>query len=76
MLARRPERLTIDLSKVSFMGSTALSVLIGARHVGTQQNSSVQLRGIDRRAMAIPLQITGVDQLFGIVPPRPAAGRE
>jgi hypothetical protein len=51
-------------------------VLIGARHVAIQQNTSVQLRGIDRRAVAIPLQITGVAQLFGVVPPRPAAGRE
>jgi anti-sigma B factor antagonist len=76
VLAKRPELLIIDLSKVSFMGSTALSVLIGARHVAIQQNTSVQLRGIDRRAVAIPLQITGVAQLFGVVPPRPAAGRE
>lgn len=65
-LATRPQRLIIDLSQVSFMGSTALSVLLRARHLAAQQHTTVQLRGTDRRAVAIPLKITGVDRLFDV----------
>jgi len=66
VLATRPQRLIIDLSQVSFMGSTALSVLLNARHVAAQQDTTVQLRGTDRRAVAVPLRITGVDRLFDV----------
>ena len=66
VLATRPQRLIIDLSQVSFMGSTALSVLLSARHVAAQQNTTVHLRGTDRRVVAIPLRITGIDRLFDV----------
>ena len=45
VLATRPERLIIDLSQVSFMGSTALSVLLSVRHAAAQQSITLQLRG-------------------------------
>lgn len=64
VLATRPEQLIIDLSQVSFMGSTALSVLLSARRRASQQSTALQLSGTHRRAVAVPLQITGVDRLF------------
>jgi anti-sigma B factor antagonist len=64
VLATRPQQLIIDLSQVSFMGSTALSVLISARHAAANRGITLQLRGTHRRAVAVPLQIAGVDHLF------------
>jgi anti-sigma B factor antagonist len=64
-----PERLVIDLSQVTFMGSTGLSVLIDARHTATHQGTTLQLTGTTRRAVAVPLEITGLDHLFEILPP-------
>lgn len=69
VLATRPERLIIDLSQVSFMGSTALSALLSARHAAAQHSITLQLRGTERRAVAVPLRITGVDHLFDILHP-------
>jgi anti-anti-sigma factor len=69
VLATQPVRLVIDLSQVSFMGLAGVSVLISARHAAAQQNTALQLRGTHRRAVAVPLRITGVDHLFDIVSP-------
>lgn len=63
-LATRPKQLIIDLSQVSFMGSTALSVLISARHAAAHRGITLQLRGTHRRAVAVPLQIAGIGHLF------------
>ena len=67
MLATQPERLIVDLSRVSFMGSTALAVLLNIRHMADQQSTRFQLRGTDRRPVAAPLRVTGLDHLFDIV---------
>jgi len=67
ILATQPERLIVDLSRVSFMGSTALAVLINIRHMADQQSTRFQLRGTDRRPVAAPLRVTGLDHLFDIV---------
>lgn len=69
VLATRPERLVIDLSQVSFMGLAGLSVLISARDTAGEQGTALQLRGTHRRAVAVPLLITGVEHLFDIVTP-------
>ena len=69
VLATQPQRLIIDLSQVSFMGSAALSVLLSIRHAAAQQSITLQLRGTQRRAVAVPLQITGVDRLFDLLHP-------
>lgn len=66
-LATRPERLIVDLSQVSFLGSTGLAVLINARTAAIQQGTTLQLRSISR-ATARPLQVTGLIDLFEIVP--------
>jgi RNA polymerase sigma-B factor len=69
VLATRPQRLIIDLSQVSFLGAAALSVLTNARRTALRQGTALQLRVPNRQAKARPLQLTGLDRLFGIVPP-------
>jgi anti-sigma B factor antagonist len=73
LLAARPQRLVINLSEVAFLGSTGLAVLIGARHTAAQQGTMLQLSGISHRAVARPLQITGLDRLFETVLPAPGS---
>lgn len=68
LLASRPERLIIDLSQVSFMGATGLSVLIKARGTAGQQGTALKLRSPSRSA-ARPLQITGLDRMFDVLSP-------
>jgi anti-sigma B factor antagonist len=68
LLASRPERLTIDLSQVSFMGATGLSVLIKAWGTAGQQGTALKLRSPSRSA-ARPLQITGLDRMFDVLSP-------
>jgi anti-sigma B factor antagonist len=67
VLATRPARLIVDLSRVSFMGATALTVLINAKTIATHQHTTVQLRGLSR-AVARVLQATGLTYLFEILP--------
>jgi anti-sigma B factor antagonist len=69
LLATRPQRLIIDLSRVSFLGAAGLSVLLSARYTAVQQGTILQLRGTNRHAVARPLEITGLDRLFEILPP-------
>jgi anti-sigma B factor antagonist len=68
LLATRPERLVIDLSQVSFMGSTGLSTLISLRDAATKQGTALQLSGTSRRAVAVPLEMTGLINLFDTAP--------
>jgi anti-sigma B factor antagonist len=68
LLANRPERLIIDLSQVSFMGATGLSVLIRARHTAVQQGTTLKLSNPSRHA-ARPLELMGFHRLFEMVPP-------
>ena len=73
LLAARPERLIVDLGKVSFLGSNGLAVLIGARHAAAQLGTTLQLSGISHRAVARPLALTGLDRLFETSPHAPPA---
>ncbi|MBV9142812.1 MAG: STAS domain-containing protein [Pseudonocardiales bacterium] len=69
LFVTRPDRLIIDLSQVSFLGSAGLQVLLDARRAANQQATTLQLSGTTHHAVARPLTITGVDYLFEIVPP-------
>jgi anti-sigma B factor antagonist len=66
-LATRPERLIVDLSQVSFLGSTGLAVLINTQGVAIYQGTTFQLRGIGR-AVARVLQVTNLSSFFDIAP--------
>ncbi|MGH3547910.1 MAG: STAS domain-containing protein [Pseudonocardiaceae bacterium] len=74
LLATRPDRVIIDLSGVSFMGSTGLSVLICARQNAIATGTTLQLSGASGRAVAVPLEVTGLNQLFEIVLTSPTTG--
>jgi RNA polymerase sigma-B factor len=64
-LAMHPERLVIDLSRVSFLSAAGLSVLISAKHTATHHGTALQLRVPDRRVMARSLAMAGLDYLSG-----------
>jgi anti-anti-sigma factor len=64
-----PERLIVDLSQVSFLGSTGLAVLINAHQAAAHQGTTFQLRGIGR-AVARVLQAINLASFFEIVPPK------
>ncbi|MDQ2883891.1 MAG: STAS domain-containing protein [Actinomycetota bacterium] len=76
LLATRPDRVIIDLGGVSFMGSTGLSVLIWARGNAIATGTTLQLSGTSGRAVAVPLEVTGLNQLFEILPTQPTTGCE
>jgi anti-anti-sigma factor len=66
-LATRPARLIIDLSRVSFLASTGLAVLINTHTAATGQGTNLQLRNVSKAA-ARPLHITNLTNLFEIPP--------
>jgi len=70
LLASGPGCLIIDLSQVSFMGATGLSMLIRARGAAAQYGTAVKLRSPSPPA-ARPLEITGLNRLFDVLPPAP-----
>lgn len=76
LLATRPDRLVIDLSQVSFMGSTGLSVLICARQNAIATGTTLALSGTSGRAVAVPLKVAGLNYLFEILPTPPTTGDE
>jgi anti-sigma B factor antagonist len=64
-LAVTSRRLILDLTRVSFLGSTALFVLVQARDTALQAN--VELRLVCNAPVVLrPLQLTGLDKLFAI----------
>ena len=74
LLATRPDRLIIDLGQVSFMGSTGLSVLICIRQNAIAMGTTLQLSGTSARAISVPLEVTGLNHLFEILPTPPTTG--
>ena len=56
---------TIDLSGVTFMGSTGLAMLVGIRKAATNAGMELRLDGIPARVSQL-LQITGLADHFGV----------
>lgn len=67
LLASRPECLIIDLSQVSFLGATGLSVLIKARETAVREGIALKLKSPSRRAARL-LELMGMDRLFEMLP--------
>ncbi|HET9257180.1 MAG TPA: STAS domain-containing protein [Pseudonocardiaceae bacterium] len=67
-LAALPARLIVDLSGVSFLGSSGLAVLVSIRDTAERQGTRLQLSGTSRRTVANPLKVTGLDHVFEILP--------
>jgi anti-sigma B factor antagonist len=76
LLATRPDRMVVDLSGVSFMGSTGLSVLICTQQNAIATGTKFQLSGTGGRAVAVPLKVTGLAHLFEILSTPPTTGDE
>jgi anti-sigma B factor antagonist len=65
-------RLVIDLSEVSFLDSTALGVLIGAVKRLRSRGGALAIVNTDT-SIAKTFEITGLDQIFTILPSREEA---
>ena len=65
-------RVVLDLSEVSFLDSTALGVLIGAVKRLRSRGGALAIVNTDA-SIAKTFQITGLDQIFTIVPTRDEA---
>jgi anti-sigma B factor antagonist len=65
-------RVVIDLSEVTFLDSTALGVLIGAVKRLRSRGGALAIVNTDA-SIAKTFQITGLDQIFTIVPSREEA---
>ena len=65
-------RMAIDLSEVSFLDSTALGVLIGAVKRLRSRGGALAVVNTDA-SIAKTFEITGLDQIFTIVPDRAEA---
>jgi anti-sigma B factor antagonist len=67
-LDARPSALTLDLSELTFVDSTGLSVLITAHRRAGQDGCAFVLRS-PRRAVLRTLQLTGLDEHLTIEAP-------
>jgi len=65
-------RVVIDLTEVSFLDSTALGVLIGAVKRLRSRGGALAIVNTDT-SIAKTFEITGLDQIFTIVPSREEA---
>jgi anti-sigma B factor antagonist len=65
-------RVVLDLSEVSFLDSTALGVLIGAVKRLRSRGGALAIVNVDA-SIAKTFQITGLDQIFTILPSRAEA---
>lgn len=66
-LARTPQRLVLDLSGVSFLGSSGLAVLVECLDEARGCGSDLRLVASSRRVMR-PLEATGLTKLFQTYP--------
>jgi anti-sigma B factor antagonist len=64
-LARGQPRVVVDLAGVTFMGSTGIGVLMGARRVLAGQGGSLVLAG-PRGMVAQVLSLTGVSRVIPV----------
>jgi len=64
VLENRPDELVVDLCAVTFLDSAGLCVLASAHRRAQEQQTSMRLLA-SSRAVARPLQITGLWQLLG-----------
>nr|WSX53766.1 STAS domain-containing protein [Streptomyces sp. NBC_00974] len=59
--------LTLDLSAVTFIDSSALNMLLNLRNRAHAEDGALELRGVPAQAMRV-LDITGTRDLFALSP--------
>ncbi|HKS53502.1 MAG TPA: STAS domain-containing protein [Pseudonocardiaceae bacterium] len=64
----RGGHVVVDFSKVTFLGAAGLGSLVKAREAAACHHITLHLTGVDRRAVARPLKITGLLPTFSISP--------
>ena len=72
MIAKRPERLVVDLSEVSYIDSAGLAALIGAMQKVEDYGGKFALAGLQETVRSI-FEISRLDQVFQIFPDANAA---
>ena len=65
ILARRPTALVIDLSRVEFLGTAGIAVLVHVRNDAADMPFAVVAHG---PATSRPLQLLGIDKIFPVYP--------
>ncbi len=65
-------RVVVDLSETTFLDSTALGVLIGAVKRLRSNDGALAIVNVDRN-IAKTFEITGLDQIFALLPSRDEA---
>ncbi len=65
-------RVVVDLSETTFLDSTALGVLIGAVKRLRSNDGALTIVNVDRN-IAKTFEITGLDQIFALLPSRDEA---
>jgi anti-sigma B factor antagonist len=64
----RGGHVVVDLSKVTFLGAAGLGTLARAQEAATCHHIELHLAGVDHRAIARPLEITGLRPTFALHP--------
>ena len=72
MIAKRPERLVVDLSEVSYIDSAGLAALIGAMQKVEDYGGKFALAGLQETVRSI-FEVSRLDQVFQIFPDANAA---
>ncbi len=65
VLRSKPAKVTVDLSKVTYIDASGLATLVEAVRVARKQNTRFTLRGIQGQTRYF-LEITRLDRLFEI----------
>jgi len=64
----RSRHVVVDLSQFTSLGAAGLESLVRAREAATCRPITLHLTGVDHRAVARPLEITGLRPTFAIHP--------
>ena len=67
-LASVPRHLILDLQSVCFLGSRGLNCLLQARELAQSIGAQLHLAGLVTRAVARPLEVTGLRERFDTYP--------
>ena len=70
-LRSKPDTMTVDLSRVSYIDSSGLATLVEAARNARRQNTRLILKGVQGQTCHL-LEITRMNRLFEIEPDEPA----
>jgi anti-sigma B factor antagonist len=61
------QRVEVDLAGITFLGSHCIQMLLDAHHVAQIRGAELTITGAAHRAVARPLNLTGVDKVLPLV---------